>query len=506
MRNVMKFSVLAGLLALPLGALAQIPTIGTVIDPGTGAPTTAGSAGDTCELYSVKSDGGLSNDWQAELVARGGGFVGMGDADFDLGLYQVLGGNFDRPEAPTNVVAVFVTCDGGLLHFDSGLLGTFNFMGQASIQTIGNSYTGSLTLPGDGTAYQVDFGAGGVDFPAVGADAGGTVGQSINYAFAPFAELNDVDQGGWSWGGAAADPGSPLPDGGFIVGYNVYRMEDAGGAPDVATLGAMANWVGFVPMNFDMTVGDTGAGGVDAPADGNAAGDFAGMQNADAAAYTGDEVLLFQDGAQTARDGATLNPNAADPTLVYWYAVQPVVRGAVADFTAVNIAGQGVNDYTIMGGNAVDLDLDGTPEFWSPNEAAGINGLGLTWNNLPLLSPVAQTDPARLPATGYLGLDVEMGRRGVELSLNAALEAGNVLGYNVYRLAGESRELVNESLIAARGGNGNSYSIVDDRFAGRRARTLAYEVEVVYNDGSDAGTFGPFEAETATRGSARRSR
>ena len=502
MRNVMRFSVFAGLLALPLGALAQTPTIGTVTDAGGGA-----LPGD-CELYSVKSDAGLANDWQAHMFAKGAAGVGLGSADFDQasGTYQVLGGNFTRPEAPTNVVGAFVTCSGGQLHFDSGDLSTgFNFMNSAHLQVVGNSYTGGLTLPGGAASYPVDFGNGAVDFPSIGADASGTVGQSINYAFAPFAELR-LGDALWVWGGAAGDLGSPLSDGGFIIGYNVYRMEDAGGAPDAATLGAMANWVGFVPMNFDQTVGDGGAEGTDAPADGNAAGDFAGMQNADAMPYTGDEIMLFQDGAQAARDGATLNPTPADPSLTYWYGVQPVTRGSVADFASVSIAKGPVGDHTIMGGMAVDLDLDGTPEFWSPNEGAGIPGLGLTWNSLPLISPVAQTDPTRLPATGYLGLDVEMGRRGVELSLNAALEGGNVLGYNVYRLAGESRDLVNQSLISARGGNGNSYQLTDDRFTGRRARALAYEVEVIYNDGTAAGTFGPFTADAATAGSSRRGR
>ena len=288
-------------------------------------------------------------------------------------------------------------------------------------------------------------------------------------------------------------------------------MADGGSAPDAATLGAMTNFVGFVPMDFDQSVGDGGAAGADAPADNNAAGDFAGMQNADMMAYTGDEIMLFQDGAQSARDGATLHVSPADPSVNYWYAVQPVVRGSVADFANVSIAGGAAADHAedLSGDGTddwVDLDLDGSPDFYSPNENAGVAGLGLTFGGAPLLSPVALSDSSRLPATGSLGLDVEMGRKGVTLSLNAALENGNVLGYNVYRIAGESRELVNESLIAARGGNGNSYALVDERFTGRRARVLSYEVDVVYNDGTAAATFGPFTAEDATRGSDRRSR
>ena len=42
------------------------------------------------------------------------------------------------------------------------------------------------------------------------------------------AELNDADQGGYTWGGAAADPGSSIPDGGFIIGYNPCRPTSRG--------------------------------------------------------------------------------------------------------------------------------------------------------------------------------------------------------------------------------------------------------------------------------------
>lgn len=508
MRNVMRLSIFAGLLSLPLGALAQTPTIGTVVD-GTGAAVDTDALG--CELFAVKSDGGANNDWQAHMFNTSGGGVGLGSGDFSGGLYQVLAGNFTRPEAPTNVVMGFVTCPDGQLHVDSGDFSTgFNAMGQAALQTIGNSITGAVVLPGDGTAYSVDLGAGAVDFPVIGSDTGMTAGQSINYAFSPVAELNGADQGGWTWGGAAADPGSTIPSGGFIVGYNVYRMADAGGPPDAATLGAMANWVGFMPLDFDQTVGDTGAAGMDAPADNIAAGDFTGLQNGDAMPYTGDEILLYQDGPTLARDGATVNANPADPTIAYWYAVQPVVRGSVADFANVSLAGGAAADHAEdLDGDGnddwVDLDLDGSPDFYSPNENAGIPGLGLTYNSIPLLSPVAMSDPTRLPATEYLGLDVEMDRRGgVELSLNTALEAGNVLGYNVFRVLGDARDQVNENLITARGGNGNTYQIVDERFSGRRARSLAYEVEVVYNDGTPTATFGPFTADDAVRGSNRR--
>jgi hypothetical protein len=507
MRQLTRLSLLAGLLSLPLGAAAQTPTIGTVVDE-TGAQVDTNAL--ACELYSVKSDGGRADDWLAHMYNKAGGGIGLQPDDFVGGTYQVLAGNFFRPEAPTNVVAGFVTCPNGRLHVDSGDLSTgFNFMGSAALQTIGNSILGTLTLPGDASPYPVDMGAGSVDFPVVGANASATVGQSINYAFAPHAELNDVDQGNWTWGGAAPDPGSTLPSGGFIVGYNVYRLEDDGSRmpPDRATLGAMENWVGFMTMEFDQTIGDVGPPG--APADLNPDGDFTGMQNPDMAAYTGDEILLYQDGANPAGDGVTFNPLPADPTLEYWYAVQPVVRGSVADFADIALGGGAPADHAEdLDGDGtddwVDLDLDGTPDFYSPNENGGFPGLGLTHDSLPLLSPAALSDPARLPATAYLALEVEMGRRGVELSLNTALEAGNVLGYDVFRVVGPFREQVNEELIAARGGNGNTYEIVDDRFSGRRGRSAVYEVEVVFNDGTPTETFGPFAAEARARASRRR--
>ncbi len=507
MRQLMQLGLFAGLLSLPLGASAQTPTIGTVVDETGVQFDTDASA---CELYSVKSDGGLSTDWQAHMFNKAGGGVGLLPADFVDGLYQVLAGNFTRPEAPTNVVAGFVTCPNGLLHVDSGSLITgFNFLGSAALQIVGNSIDGTLTLPGDASPYSVDMGAGNVDFPVVGADSSGTVGQSINYAFAPHAELNDVDQGGWTWGGAEPDLGSTLPDGGFIVGYNVYRLADDGSmtAPNVATLGTMENWVGFMPMDFEQTVGDTGPPG--APADNDPDGDFTGMQNPDMAPYTGDEILLYQDGGNLAGDGVTANPRAADPTVAYWYATQPVVRGSVADFASISLArGTSADHAEDLDGDgtddSVDLDLDGTPDFYSPNENAGFPGLGLTHDSLPLLSPAALSDPARLPAIGALALDVEMRRRVVELTLSTALEAGNVLGYDLFRVIGPFRERVNDGLISARGGNGNTYVIVDEPFAGRRARNLVYEIEVVFNDGSPTETHGPFLAEVSSRGTRRR--
>ena len=503
MRNLMRFSFLAGLLLLPAGALAQSALTGILTtEADAGAPIDSSM----CEFYVVKAVGSNpKTDWQAHLFSKSGGGVGMGLGDFSGGVALVLGVNFTETEAGDQTEAMFYTCPNGQMAFDSGLIMN-SFFGSAALQTVGNSILpGGLALPGGAGAYSVDFGSGPVDFPAVGTAAGSPA--AINYAFAPLVEQNDVDQGGFTWGGQAPDPGPLYPQNpGFIIGYNVYRMLDGGSAPDVATLGTAANFVGFVPMGFDQTVGDPGAAGADAPADGNALGDFAGMQNADATAYTGDEIMLYQDGPVPARDGATLLMSPADPTMAYWYAVQPVVNGSVADFTNVSIVNGPAQDHTIMGGMAVDLNLDGDAEFFSPNETAGIPGLGLTHGGLPLLSPVALSDPTNLPASGVINLDIELGRGGVELQLNAALEAGNVLGYNVFRLGSESREQVNESLITARGGNGNSYELVDGRFSGRRARALSYEIDVVYNDGTETATFGPFEAEVATRGNARRSR
>ncbi len=485
MRELAALALLATL--LPTATSAQV--IGLVVDPD------GSSHLDPCELYSVKADGGDAADWQAHLFAKGAGGLGTTSSDFAGGQYQVFGGNFTRAESPSDIVAVLVTCEGGGLHVDTVRIGTFGWMGAAQLHVLGNAPDGSLVLPGDGSSYAVDLGAGPVDFPAVGIGAASGAAMAINYAFAPFPELNDVDRGGFSWGGAEPDPASPLPDGGFIIGYNVYRMLGAGVPPTVATLGTMANWVAFVSMDFDQTVGDPGAPGSPAPAD-NVPLDSAGMQNPDGLPYTGDEVLLFQDSDR--RPDGSLNPFGADPEQSYWYAVQPVVRGSVAGFSSVSLAGGPIQDHAFdLDGDTiddfVDFDLDGSPEFFSPNENAGIPGLGLTNSGLPLLSPVAWADPARLPAEGALRLELRRERSGMRLTIHAPFETAETLGYRIWRVTGLVREPVSDELIVARGGAGNSYELLDRRL---RAREQSWLVETLRGDGVQPAWHGPFRLES----------
>ena len=49
------------------------------------------------ELYSIKLDGGLYDDWQAELSSKGGDRIGLFLGDVDGDAWQVLSGNFTRP-------------------------------------------------------------------------------------------------------------------------------------------------------------------------------------------------------------------------------------------------------------------------------------------------------------------------------------------------------------------------------------------------------------------------
>ncbi len=484
--------LIAAWLGSPSPGVAQL--IGTVVE------SDGSTSVEPCELYAVKADGGDATDWQAHLFAKGAEGLGLLRPDFDGGQYQVLDNNFTRPSSGTDVVAMFVTCSGGRLHVDSiGLFaGSWGFMNAALLLTIGNAPDGSLALPGDDSPYAVDFGGGAVDFPAVGIGAGSGAAMAINYAFAPFPEQNDDRSNGYSLGAAEPDPASPLPDGGFIIGYNVYRMSGAGTPPDVATLGTMANWVAFVSMDFDQTVGDPGAPGTPAPAD-NAPLDAVGMQNPDGQPYTGDEVLLFQDSAR--RPDGSLNPFGADPEQSYWYAVQPVVRGSVAGFSSASLAGGPIQDHAFdLDGDTiddvVDLDLDGSPEFFSPNENAGISGLGLTNSGLPLLSPVAWADPARLPAEGELRLELRRERSGMRLTIHAPFETAETLGYRVWRVTGLVRELVSDGLIVARGGAGNSYELLDRRL---RARRQSWLIEIVRADGAQPEWLGPFEFENRRR-------
>jgi len=115
-------------------------------------------------------------------------------------------------------------------------------------------------------------------------------------------------------------------------------------------------------------------------------------------------------------------------------------------------------------------------------------------------------------ATGDVTFTGDIVDGDVNLQFAMALEAGNVLGFNVYRHQGDVRLLVNDQPILASGGEGSVYTLVDDLGqSSRRLRrgTLTYSVDVLFNDGTPTQTVGPFTVgadDTSSRTPVRRSR
>jgi hypothetical protein len=278
-----------------------------------------------------------------------------------------------------------------------------------------------------------------------------------------------------------------------------------------------------MPIDFDGTAGDDtpGAPGTPAPAETTGHGDLVGMQNPDSMPVNGDEALLFQDfsGGFDASTSAAVPRSmgtAPDSNTDYWYAMQPVVRGDIADWTDISLAGSGRGDLTMdwggaAGADAVDMnpgDSDG-PEFISPQADFGIGGLGLTSGGSPLISaPVWYDSSVALPALGEVDLAATLRDSKVSIELTTGMQAGNVQGYNVYRVVGDSQVKINDTLIVADGGTGNVYKLTDEATqSGRRTRrgTAQYTVETVYNDGSASTIDGPFTVGVH-RSSSRRGR
>ena len=133
-------------------------------------------------------------------------------------------------------------------------------------------------------------------------------------------------------------------------------------------------------------------------------------------------------------------------------------------------------------------------------------------SSLPALSaPVfGRVDPAA--AVSPIVFNAQHSGADVNITLTTALEAGNVQGFNVFRVVGDSRVQVNDQLILARGGEGNVYTIVDSAAATATRRAVRgdaqaqYLVEVVYNDGTASRFVGPFAVDAQRDTSGRRTR
>lgn len=527
MRNAMRFLLVGAVAAtLAVPASAQVLVQGRVAEPGcTGVVSDISAAPFGGELYvfKVASAASSSTDVLFDLSNKGGMAAG-GALVGGSGPWSVPP-NWRNPQAPDDVHYAIITLGpdataANRVYLDSGTISPFNY-GFAMYQTVGDSLpTGTdagigLTLPG-ATQYTVDLGAGSADFPQAG--SGG-----ITVAFSPLAEVNRTSLSGpCTIAGDTDAAGDPDGIRGLVIGYNVYRLPDAGGAPTAADFqnGGFQYFIDLTTFDPQTSDSTPGGPGMDAPTD-MGLGDLAGMQNPDGDMYTGDEVLIFQDtDSNTIAGSGTVVPRTTGSAPVlgttYWYAFQPVVAGMVSQYASVGFAnGSGAfpGDHTMdldMNGmaDAVDLDLDGTPEFISPQAEAGLPGLGLTWNSQIVISNPQQGSFANLPAGGQISLTGAPTEDGVSIQFSTGLESGDVAAYNVYRVAGDSRVQVNREPILPIGGESNVYQVVDGR-TGRarvaRGGIYRYVVETVYGDGSTTEA-GPFEVQIGEERGARRSR
>lgn len=526
MKNSARFLLGAAVLAatLPVTALA-VPMVGRVTTRCT-APLSVATDSVMAEVYAVKivSSSPVSyTDWGFDLSGKGG----LADNAFVIltGFSYTLDDNARALQAPGDVYYVFVTAPpeaaGGacrLLVDSDSATRSAGAMGAATTQYVGARQGWLVAPPANTTAVPTQ--------PAGLPNGTGPL-TGVSVSFGTVAEINNTTLGaGCTIGGELNDPNLGAGRG-AIIGYNVWRVTGAMGAPPApaAFLGA-GNWSYFVPSTSFNPAAD--ATGLTAPQrdTGMTAGsdltpnDLAGIQNPDGTFYTGDETLFFQDSGSNPDGSGRLAGTGAAPAAAtgYWYAVQPVVGvGTNVVATAFNGIGfttgsaQFFGNHVIMAGGypAVDLDLNGTPEFINPQINAGIQGLGLTNQNAPLLSaPVfVDTSTANLPAEGQVSVTARMDGANVAISFSAGLEPANVLGYNVYRVAGDIRNKVNTELLAA-GGEGSVYRVVDQALSTsrrvRRDTATQYLVEIVY-DGAASRFVGPFDVQM-TQETGRRTR
>lgn len=506
-------AVLPLLLALP--SSAQDATGAVAGNSCTALVTDNRAAGGELVALKVHNPGGGPDehtDINWDLSAKGGvqlPGVSVGGATYNIAA------TWKHQPVPPEELFVIVTYPDGTLALDSSEVRDGAAHGTVLRQRVGDSLPIGI---GAGIGLQLPGSAAPYTIPTIN-DQHGTAPASFPYgsrwgievAFSPIAEVNNTEiSPGCTIGSEIVDPQAGF---GIIVGYNVFRLE---GTESVVPTAAdfVGNWQYYMPYNsFDLAVADTsgvagpdmnGDGlpdgdGTDAPSDGNADGDLVGLQNPDGIPHDGDEVLIFQDSAfnpdGTARAWGT-GPDRTG-TIGYWYAFQPVLFSGGTTVAAFDGLGFTENNLYVgthavdLDGNgaldALDLDMDGSVDFYSPQAEVGVTGYGLTNGGLPLLSaPVfGRANPAF--AGGGLALTGRATGTGVQLTVTAPVESSVVAGYNVYRLVGDSRVRINRALILAQGADNASYTVRDTRrltSAERVAASVGYVVEVVGRGGS----------------------
>lgn len=540
MRTPLRFLLAATALAAAIPASAQVPLGGIVATEGCAGAVD--NDAENAELIAIKvPTGGSCTDMLFDFSQTGGQRAGGAQTGDAINIQWNVPPNWKNAQVGSDahfIVMVYPPAGGALanrIFVDSGTIGNQDFT-AATRQTIGNSipssYAGTqgidLNLSQSGYSVKLRGPAGATTngFPQ-GANGG------IEVAFAPVAEVNPTDLvgGGCTVSGDTHNPSTPADPAvdGVILGYNVYRLVGTAGTPPTSTqfynasldADATQGWQYFMPLtqSYNLTSPDTNPGSSTppAPSDTNP-NDLGGLQNPDGTMFSGDEVMIFQDSASN-RGSARLTGSAPVGGTGYWYAFQPVLCGAVADFSSATFGfGPGGSIFSgdhassvstlAAGDDAIDLDLDGNIEFFSPQADFGLPGLGLTYNGIPALSePVfGSVNPAA--AGGAVTLSGRVNGQAVDLTFQTSLETGDVQGFNVYRGIGDSRVRVNQQLILSQGTESSVYQLVDDVVQARRlskAGSVQYSVEIVYADGHTSSV-GPFSVAIGGQAPSRRSR
>jgi hypothetical protein len=526
MRTSLRFLLAASLAAASTSAIAQIPVAGLVTLPDCSDLLLADT--NNAELVGIKIPAsGSCRDILFDFRQTGGLNAGSATTGDDSNVQWLIPPNWTNPQVGTDAHFIVMTYPplagqrANRVMVDSGSIANQDFT-AAAVQTIGNSPPTTvaqgigLTLVSAGSYGVRLAGQGGAvtsGFPR-GANGG------VEVAFAPLAEVNTFDilgGGGCTVAGETRNPSAPADPSadGAIIGYNVYRLAGTAGSPPTAqnyydaSINATADdgWQYFMPISqsYNLTATDNlTLGGPTPPAASDMnPNDLGGLQNPDGVMSSGDEVLIFQDSAAN-RGVARVSGVGPAGTQGYWYAIQPVLCGSMADFAAsggfgpaggILTGNHALNLSSLGAGNdAVDLDLNGSPEFFSPQADVGSQpGLGLTYDGLPAISePVfGSVNPA--PAAGRVSLAGRLDGQTVALTIQGGLE-GDIKGYNVLRGTGASAVRVNEQLILASGNESSVYQLVDDAAQARRLSrggTVQYSVEIVHQDDSTT-VAGPF--------------
>ena len=513
-------------IALLLAGAASAQITGSVSTIGCASivPDNRAAGGELFAFKTLNAGGGPDEhaDWVFDLGTKGGGTI----TGTDVGAATwTVPDNFHHNTVPPEELFTYMTYPGGYLAVDSiSMRGGPDDMGVVQRQKVGDSLpvgVGSgigLVLPGDASSYTagiLDHRTGRLAQFPYGTAAG------IQVAFSPIAEINSTDLGGsgCTIGGSVIDQNAGF---GTIAGYNVYRVPGVPGiVPSVADF--VGNWQYYIDLrSFDFYIPDTpGSAGPDQNGDGLPDGngttapndlapyDLAGLHNPDGVPWTGDEVVIFQDSARNPDGTPRLSGTGPilDAGQGYWYVFQPVVFQNTTVMTDYD--GRGfTRDDEFLGNHALDtdadgvfesldVDMDGSPDFYSPQLVTGQTGLGLTNGGLPLLSaPVFGRANAAI-ALGEPRLRASVVGGQVQLDLLAGLETGMVVGYEITRNVSGRESQLTLGMIPARGGEGNVYTLVDAvPVNGRSAVRLTYTIERVLTH-DYRQEFGPFEVDTS---------